>query len=395
MLIYIMNNEIKITIDNKYLNELEDIMSQNNFTSYSKSVEKLIHESSPKYKHTPYDIFSISNRRYMGSKTKLLNFISESIDEVIGKYSSFVDIFSGTGVVGSHFNKEDVSVISNDLLYSNYITNTAFLSDEPFDYKKLDDILISYNNLKGRENYFSKCFGDKFFSNEIAKKIGSIREDIEKKFKKNEINFRERAILVTSLIYASDKIANTCGHYDAYRDKAEFKTSFLLKHLDIFHNKNNGNKLYNQDSNTLFDSEEHSVDIVYADPPYNSRQYSSLYHLVENLARWEKPEVEGKASKMKDRKKLNSNYCSKNAIESLDELMSNVRAKYFILSYSNMGQKGNDRSNARMHEDDIIKVMKNKGKLTIKEMNHQPFSAGKSTIDNHKEILFICELNNA
>lgn len=387
-----MNNEIKITIENKYLNELEEVMSQNNLTSYSKSVEKLIHENSAKYINIPYDKFAISNRRYMGSKTKLLNFISESINEVIGDYSSFVDIFSGTGVVGSYFNKKDTNIISNDLLYSNYITNTAFLSNEPYDYEKIDDILIAYNKLTGRENYFSKCFGDKFFDNDIAKKIGSIREDIEKKFKTNKINFRERAILITSLIYAFDKIANTCGHYDAYRGSKEFKTSFFLKHLDIFHNKNDGNELYNQDSNTLFDSIEHSVDIVYADPPYNSRQYSSLYHLVENLARWEKPEVEGKASKMIGRKKLNSNYCSKNAIDSLDALMSNIKAKYFILSYSNMGQKGNDRSNARMNEDDIINVMKSKGKLIIKEMDHQPFSTGKSKILNHKEILFICEL---
>ena len=330
----------------------------------------------------------------MGSKTKLLNFISESIRGVIGEYSSFVDIFSGTGVVGSHFNKENVNVVSNDLLYSNYITNIAFLSSESFDYKKIDNILLKYNNLKGRENYFSKCFGNKFFSNDVAKKIGSIREDIENKFKKNEITFRERAILITSLIYASDKIANTCGHYDAYINKAEFKTALVLKHLNIFHNKNQGNKFYNQDSNTLFNTIEHSVDIVYADPPYNSRQYSSLYHLVENLARWEKPEVEGKASKMKDRKKLNSNYCTKNAIESLEELISNIKAKYFILSYSNMGQKGNERSNARMDESDIIKVLKSKGNLTIKEMDHQPFTTGKSKILNHKEILFICELKN-
>ena len=134
------------------------------------------------------------------------------------------------------------------------------------------------------------------------------------------------------------------------------------------------------------------MDIVYADPLYNSRQYSSLYHLVENLARWKKPDVEGKASKMKNRKELNSKYCNKTAIETFEELISNVKAKYFILSYSNMGIKGNDRSNARMSEDDIKRVMRNKGKLIIKEMSHQPFSTGKSKIIDHKELLFICEL---
>ena len=389
-----MTNEIKITINNLYLNHLESYMSINNLASYSKSVEKLIHENSEDLKNIPYDTFSISNRRYMGSKTKLLAFIEETIKDVIGDYSSFVDIFSGTGVVGHHFNRENAKIVSNDLLYSNYISNYAFLSNEHFDYNKIDEFLIEFNNLTGRENYFSKHFGDKFFSNDIAKKIGTIREKIEKLYKKSKINFREKAILVTSLIYASDKIANTCGHYDAYRGNAKFNNKLILKHLDIFHKKNNNNEIYNQDSNTLFSQLDYEVDIVYADPPYNSRQYSSLYHLVENLARWEKPEVEGKASKMKNRKKFNSKYCNKTAIEAFDDLISNVKAKYFILSYSDMGIKGNDRSNARMSDTDIIEVMEQKGKLTIKDMAHKAFSTGKSKIDNHRERLFICELNN-
>ena len=386
-----MNNEIKITISDLYLNHLENYMSQNNLASYSKSVEMLIHNNTNELKNIPYDKFSISNRRYMGSKFKLLEFIKTSIGEVIGDYSIFVDIFSGTGAVGSYLNNKNTQIISNDLLYSNYITNFAFLADEPFDYKKIDALLKEYNQLKGRENYFSKHFGDKFFSKLIAKKIGTIRENIEKSYKNSEINFREKAILITSLIYASDKIANTCGHYDAYRENADFNNNLILKQLDIFHDKNQNNILFNQDSNTLFESLSGGVDIVYADPPYNSRQYSSLYHLIENLAKWEKPDVEGKASKMRNRKELNSKYCNKTAIEAFEDLLSSVKAKYFILSYSNMGTKGNDRSNARMSEEDIIRVMKNKGELIIKEMCHQPFSAGKSIISNHKELLFICK----
>lgn len=355
----------------------------NNEINLTKSLSKL-----------PHNRFFISNRRYMGSKTKLLIFIEESIADVIGDYSSFVDIFSGTGVVGNHFNKKSAKIVSNDLLYSNYISNYAFLSNDTYDYNKIDSLIIELNNLKGRENYFSKHFGNKFFSNDVAKKIGTIRGNIEKRYKNFEINFREKAILITSLIYAFDKIANTCGHYDAYRADAEFKNKLILKHLDIFHQNNNKNEIYNQDGNTLFDKLEYEVDIVYADPPYNSRQYSSLYHLVENLARWEKPEVEGKASKMKNRKELNSKYCNKTAIETFDELISSVKAKYFILSYSDMGTKGNDRSNARMSDVDIIRIMEQKGKLTIKDMVHQAFSAGKSQIYNHKERLFICELNH-
>lgn len=49
------------------------------------------------------------------------------------------------------------------------------------------------------------------------------------------------------------------------------------------------------DSNLLVKNIE--ADIVYIDPPYTSRQYGDAYHLLENIIRWEKPEVTGIAKK--------------------------------------------------------------------------------------------------
>ncbi len=386
-----MKIDLKISIEKEYYDILQKNQYESNLSTPSRAVEYNIHHNNPEFNDKPFDMFQIHNRRYMGSKKKLLQFIEDSINEEIGEYKSFVDIFSGTGVVGHHFNNESSSVFTNDLLYSNYISNNAFLGGEDFDYKKVDSLIDEFNSLKGRENYFSKNYGNKFFSMDVSKKIGSIREKIDKLYRDEKINLREKSILVTSLMYASDKIANTCGHYDAYREKADFKEGFVLKHLDIFHINNIGNKCFNGDANKLFDSLDNQVDIVYADPPYNSRQYSSSYHLLENLARWHKPETEGKVSKMVDRKKMNSNYCTKTAIQSFEELINNVNTKYFILSYSNMEKKGNDRSNARMEDKDIIRILENKGDLIIKSENHPAFSTGKSIIDNHQERLFICK----
>jgi adenine-specific DNA-methyltransferase len=41
---------------------------------------------------------SISQRRYLGSKKKLLDFIDEVLKKEKVNFSSFADIFSGTGV---------------------------------------------------------------------------------------------------------------------------------------------------------------------------------------------------------------------------------------------------------------------------------------------------------
>ena len=52
------------------------------------------------------------------------------------------------------------------------------------------------------------------------------------------------------------------------------------------------------DANIL--ANEIKGDVVYIDPPYNSRQYSDTYHLLDNLASWNKPDVKGKQKKWID-----------------------------------------------------------------------------------------------
>ncbi len=119
---------------------------------------------------------------------------------------------------------------------------------------------------------------------------------------------KDKFILLTSLNYAIDKIANTVGHYDAYIKKDLKDLKFELKMLDIDIEDNKNNKIYNKDANLLIRDIE--CDILYLDPPYNSRQYSDAYHLLENLALWQKPEVFGVAKKF-DRTKIKSGYCKR------------------------------------------------------------------------------------
>jgi len=81
-------------------------------------------------------LYKISQRRYLGNKNSILPFIDEIIQNEVGEFNSFCDIFSGTGVVGEYFNTKDTKIISNDLLYQNFISLNAFLNDEEFDEQK-------------------------------------------------------------------------------------------------------------------------------------------------------------------------------------------------------------------------------------------------------------------
>ena len=329
--------------------------------------------------------FNIQNRRYLGNKFKLLNSIKYLVKKKCGDYSSFIDLFSGTGVVANSFNSDKVKIITNDLLYSNYVIAKSFFetTKSPVGILKKIENLNSINTDKA--NYFSKNFGNKYFTRDNAIKIGATREKIEK----ISTNANEKFILITSLIYAADRIANTVGHYDAYRENLDTRGKLELQVPNIDCSKNKDNKVYCMDSNIL--ANEIKGDVVYIDPPYNSRQYSDTYHLLDNLALWKKPEVFGKAKKM-DRSHIKSKYCSKDAVLEFQDLITKLNTKHIIVSYNNTENTKHGRSNAKISFNQIKNILMKKGKTEINQIDFKAFTTGKSKTDNHKEILFYCRV---
>ena len=150
------------------------------------------------------------------------------------------------------------------------------------------------------------------------------------------------------------------------------------------------NYCYNEDTNELV--KNIIADVVYIDPPYNSRQYCDAYHLVENIARWEKPEVFGVAKKM-DRAALKSKYCTRSAAAVFKDLIENLDAKYIVVSYNNMANKGNDRSNAKISDTQILETLKSKGMVKIYSEEFKAFTTGKSERLDNEERLFVCRCN--
>ena len=330
---------------------------------------------------------TINNRRYLGNKYSLRNFIRETVDDNCDNVNIVVDIFSGTGAVSDSF--KDKMIITNDLLYSNYISNYAWFSPDKYSKHKIIEYISEFNSIRTSENNYMRInFADTFFSADDCSKIGYIREQIDIEYRREQINFKEFAILVTSLLYGMDRIANTVGHYDAYRKNAKFDKEFIIPLLLPDNLLNENNRCYNKDANILI--EEIECDLLYLDPPYNSRQYSDVYHLLENVARWEKPPVFGVARKM-DRDHIKSDYCTINATEAFEDLVQKSNTRYILLSYNNMGKKGDERSNAKISDEDILRILRQKGKVTIFEKPYKSYSTGKSDINDNSERLFLCK----
>lgn len=331
----------------------------------------------------------INNRRFLGSKYKLLNFIEETVNSNCKDINSVVDVFAGTGVVGSMFLKDGKEVYFNDYLKSNCYSYKAFYEPMKIDIKKIEKIINDYNVVEiEEENYFSDNFSDTYFSSKDCKKIGFIRDDIENKFIEKDINEREKSVLIASLIYSMDRVANTVGHYDAYRKIKNIEDKFFMYMLDVSENGEKKSHISNLDANDFIKNVK--ADLVYIDPPYNSRQYCDAYHLLENVAEWNKPKVYGVAKKM-DRTNLKSKYCTNKAVEAFDELVKNCNSKYILVSYNNTGDKSNSRSNAKISDLQIKQILEKKGKVKVFEQDYNNFTTGKSVSLDHKERLFLCE----
>ena len=336
--------------------------------------------------------FNISNRRYLGNKYKLLDWIKRTVDENCTNVNSFFDVFSGTGSVASAFT--DKRLVVCDMMKSNYYAALCWFSPERIDRGKLSNIIEYYNSFDAtnEDNYMSKNFADTYFDKATCQKIGDIRDDVEHKFSLGIVNAREHACIITSLFYAMDRISHTCGHYDSFIRDGKYDGTLELRMPDNDYPLNQDNHIYCANSNDIANLDE--VDVAYLDPPYNSRQYCDAYHLLENVAFWKKPEVFGVAKKM-DRTQMKSKYCkSVQAAVALEDLVRKLRCRYILFSYNNNGKKLQCRSNAKLTDEEIIRILSIRGDVKVFTTEYKGFEAGyEAKNKDNQERLFLCSVN--
>ena len=326
----------------------------------------------------------LESRRYIGNKAKLTNWIMNIIENETKNLESFIDIFAGTAIISKSAVKKYKKVIVNDLLYSNNIVYKAFFEKGIWNREKLEDFIYKYNSINSdtlRDNYFSVNFGNKFFEQNVAKKIGFIRQDIENE--KSNLTEKEYSILLATIIYNMDKVANTVGHFDAYIKKPIRKRQFQLKLIEI--NDFDNIEIFREDANTL--SKKIKADIAYIDPPYNSRQYSRFYHIYETLIKWDKPKLFGVALKPKPENM--SKYCTVKAKDSFKELVNNLDVKYLAVSYNNTYKSKSKSSENKIKLEEITEILNEVGETKIFEKSHKAFNTGKTDFSDHKEFLFL------
>jgi adenine-specific DNA-methyltransferase len=315
---------------------------------------------------------------YIGSKQKLSDFITFTITSVVGsdlRDKIFCDLFAGTGIVGRTFKNRVRKVISNDFEYYSFVLNKNYIENhEPINDKEI--FIEKLNNLAPVEGfiYSNYCYGGsqrQYFSDENGKIIDAARSQINFWKYENKIDSRLYYFLLASLLESADKVANTASVYGAFLK--QLKKS-ALKPLRIepaeFTLNDNEHIAYNEDSNQLIKNIQ--GDILYLDPPYNSRQYGANYHILNTIALYDDFIPKGKTGLRNYQK---SQYCSKNTVQNaFDDLIKNANFKYIFLSYNNEGL---------MRVQEIEKIMSQYGKYSLASTNYQRFRADKEENRNH------------
>jgi adenine-specific DNA-methyltransferase len=333
-------------------------------------------------------LFALESRRYIGNKAKLTHWILKTILAETNQCTTFFDVFAGTASVAKASFPYFSKVMINDMLHSNYVIYKAFFEVADRSMGKIEKMISFYNTLHPddlEENYFSEKFGNTFFDHSNAKLIGYIREHLERL--QGDLTEKEFCILLATLIYNIDKIANTVGHFDAYIKKPIKYQKLQLRLIEP--HEFAGIEIYRENANDL--ARKVKADIAYIDPPYNSRQYNRFYHIYENLVEWKKPELFGVA--LKPKPENNSLYCTTKARETFRDLVENLDVRYMAVSYNNTYQSKSSSSENKIQLEEIEDILKSRGKTQVFECAHKFFNSGKTEFANHKELLFITQVN--
>ena len=337
--------------------------------------------------------------RYIGSKKLLLNEIKKILDKYTnGSEEIFLDLFSGTNIVSQYF-KQYYTIYSNDILYFNYIKSKATIeNNNQLLFLKLKKIGISnpidflqYQTPTTKDCYYRNSYspaGNAMYLTESnAHKIDFIRNQIDSWNSQGLLSEFEYYYLITSLIEGIPYVSNITGTYGAFLKHWDKRALNALKLQDFtILNNHKNNKAFNEDANKLV--RKIKADIVYIDTPYNSRQYASNYHLLENIARNNKPELKG-VTKIFDWKSLKSDYSTKNkALYAMEDLIANIDATHIVLSYNNEGI---------IPEKDLFNLLKkysfNK-KVDLTRIPYRKYqSKNKSKSKELYELLFYIQKN--
>ncbi len=279
--------------------------------------------------------------KYIGSKRKLVPHIA-AVVERIPAITHAVDLFAGTTRVSQALKQVGLHVHANDLASYTEVLATCYVEADAglVDEARILELLAHLQSLPGVDGYVTEtfCRRARYFQPHNGRRIDAIRAEIEV-VASDRI---ERAILLTSLLEAADRVDSTTGVQMAYLKQwaARSANDLQLRMPQLLPGTGIATR---SDANTLAPTLE-GIDLAYLDPPYNQHSYRGNYHVWETIVRADEPEAYGVAMKRVDCREVKSEYNFKSrALPAFADLVGSLEVPWLLVSFSDEGYISTDQ----------------------------------------------------
>lgn len=370
---------------------------------------------------------------YIGNKRRLLPLIDRAIAKTGLKPQDgglFVDLFAGSGAVSRLAKLRGWRVVANDWEEYARILGEAFLCTGRQELEQmfpeqggLAAVLQQLNALTAPTpagRYISEYYAPRstaaadpdrermFYTAENGSRIDAVREWIETRYpgvSDDPVKYKEKNLLLGLLLYGAATHANTSGVFKAYHrgfgGRGRDALGRIMKRIELqFPALVDGEaSMLRMDASEAAAvlARQETADIVYLDPPYNQHQYGSNYHLLNTIARNDRPDIpreivqQGrtvcKGGIRPDWTETRSDYCYRNtAAEEFRRLISRVNCKRLLISYSTEGI---------IPFDLLLQILGGRGRLDIVLSEYTRYRGGKqalTTETKNLEFVLIADL---
>ena len=301
--------------------------------------------------------------KYIGSKRVLIPHILSLVTSL--PVRTVLDGFSGTTRVSQALADGGYAVISNDTAAFSQVFATCYLLNRmPAEhYSPLIDHL---NGLEGEDGWFTEHYGGEVgqgssvqedgrkrpWQVHVTRKLDAIRPEIDR----IAPDAVEKAVLLTSLILALDRVDSTVGHQVSYlRRWSRRSYDPLVLRMPRVTVRQGLHRVCRGDIFRLLEGVE--VDLAYFDPPYGSSndrmppsrvRYASYYHLWNTVCLNDRPPLTGAANRRADAGDLSAASEFEDfrrdadgrfrVLGSIERLIRAAKARWILLSYGNAGR---------------------------------------------------------
>jgi len=296
--------------------------------------------------------------KYLGSKRVLVPVLGEIATRA--QATTAVDLFTGTTRVAQEFKRRGIEVTATDVASYSEVLSDCYIATDAATVETEDvaDEIRRLNQLPGEPGYVTRTFCEesRFFQPRNGARIDAIRAAIDRDHPTGPL----RAILLTALLIAADRVDSTTGLQMAYLKQWSPRSHRDLELQLPTLLPGTGHTVRGNAVETVDDLP--AVDLMYLDPPYNQHRYFTNYHVWETLVRWDDPEHYGVACKRLDARDdgTRSVFNRKQAMPgALAAVMARARAELLVVSYNDESWISPEQMTTALHDGghECVKVL--------------------------------------